>query len=97
MAAGLSPMMRHLVDIAGIQGVPQVVAGLGKLAFRRAQRFGGLAQRRLGAGEVRTQESWRRPGCPPCPSARLARVSVSAPTFCRLSDSDASSPFSWSL
>ena len=45
----------HLVDIAGVQGVPQVVAGLGELAFRRAQRFGGLAQRRLGAGEVRGQ------------------------------------------
>ena len=42
----------YFVDVAGVQGVLQVVAGLGELAFRRAQRFGGLAQRRLGGGEV---------------------------------------------
>ena len=45
----------HFVDVAGVQGVLQVVAGLGELAFRRAQGFGGLAQRRLGGGEVRGQ------------------------------------------
>lgn len=45
----------HFVDVAGVQGVLQVVAGLGELAFRRAQGFGGLAQRHLGGDEVRGQ------------------------------------------
>ena len=78
----------HFVDVAGVQGVLQV-------AVRRVSAV--LRSDASAVARFAARESVLAPRLSAVSFSDPARVSVSAPTFCKLSASDASSPFSWSL
>ena len=98
MAAGLSPMMRRTSSISPVSRAccKSSRAWASWLsAVRRVSVV--LCSDASAVARFAARESVLSPRLSAVSFSDPARVSVSAPTFCKLSASDASSPFSWSL